>query len=63
MMLLDREGNLMGTNQADYDDELIDMDKLKKVLRKNPKLLEGALESLKMNPGGVITNSSSIKIN
>lgn len=52
-MLLDSNGNLEGTSHG--GDELIDTDKLKRVLKGNPKLLEAALESLK-NPQSVGNN-------
>lgn len=52
-MLLDSNGNLEGTS---HGDELVDTEKLRKVLRGHPKLLEAAMESLKAGqqtvPGG-----------
>lgn len=56
-MLLDKNGNLEGTSQGGDEGPLLDMDRLKKVLRNNPKLLDAALESLKgdapMNVGSI----------
>ena len=46
-MLLDKNGNLEGTDGGGVDGQLLDTKKLQKVLRGNPQLLEAALESLK----------------
>lgn len=46
-MLLDKDGNLEATSSGSSYDNIIDTDKLKKVLRANPQLLEAALQSLK----------------
>lgn len=56
-MLLDKNGNLEGTSQGGSDGELISLEKLRKVLHNNPKLLTAALESLKndnLNKGSII---------
>lgn len=55
-MLLDTNGNLEGTSSGGADGELLDMEKMKKVLRGNPQLLEAAMESLKSgNPQNIGT--------
>lgn len=46
-MLLDSNGNLDTTSQGGSDGDLIDTEKLKRVLKGNPMLLNAALESLK----------------
>ena len=48
-MLLDKDGNLEGTSHGGDDSPLMDVARLKKVLRNNPKLLDVALESIKNN--------------
>ena len=58
-MLLDKNGNLEGTSQGGDEGPLLDMDRLKKVLRNNPKLLDAALESLK---GDAPLNVGSISL-
>lgn len=58
-MLLDKNGNLESTSQGGLDGELIDNEKLKRVLKHNPKLLEAALESLKSDKP---LNVGSIKL-
>ena len=53
-MLLDSNGNLEGTSQGGSDGDLLNMDKLKKALRGNPRLLEAALESVRgSNPQNI----------
>lgn len=57
-MLLDKDGNLEGTSHGGDDSPLMDVARLKKVLRNNPKLLDAALESIKndkpYNVGSII---------
>lgn len=57
-MLLDADGNLDGTTHGGSDGDILDITKLKKVLRNNPKLLDAALTSLNdgnsMNSGSIL---------
>lgn len=62
MMLLDKYGNLESTEHGGSDGSIMEIDRLKKVLRKNPKLLDAALESLKMTDKSTNPFSNSIKI-
>lgn len=65
MMLLDKHGNLESSEYGGSDGSIMEIDRLKKVLRKNPKLLDAALESLKMSDKSVnpFSNSISLTVN
>lgn len=62
MMLLDKYGNLESSEHGGTDGGILEIDRLKKVLRKNPKLLDAALESLKMTDKSENLFSGSIKL-
>jgi hypothetical protein len=62
MMLLDKNGNLESSEHGGNDGGIMEIDRLKKVLRKNPKLLDAALESLKISDKSSNPFSNSIKL-